>query len=768
MTVSVTVWPGLDANGNSLTVYAEDGETLIPAVGGALVPYTMLNGQGVEVPNPYYPPLIASGQLVTKDPLEGGGVPVTLVAPVVTVSDAAEPGQTLVAVDATTAEWRTPTSGSVQGTLVASLSARIGSAANEIVGTTGWSSDNDGRSGSYEWGAGDFAAADGKVRIAVPGHGTWRRRVKNKRAIDLAEDFGIREGASDNGPAINEAAAFANANGIHSLCLPAGDWPVTTQIRLNGAQFTFFGEGPDSRLIWNATSGFCLYAGSGAVTTPTRDSHRLANFQIYVATYNAGDPDNIGAVRIQGFTRGQINNLKLMTNLGASALVPYGTAILHANGTWVNTISGGLTQGFAKGIHFCKLNGDDVIDATLNWGAYNSNLIQGWTATWGKNGIVIGDPAAGENTLYLGAGLKIKDCALEDQHEGAIWIASGYGVQVKDCYFESNSAFNVRIGSAAHAPGTLIPRGTVVEGCTIFDCSTAHVGVDVVQSALARIERNYFYGLTDGVCVRLSANDETVNASADGTRIWDNYPAAGLDEILGQGVNTDPRHSATGGSVTTHMRKDIDTQLQHVLEGRDVRVSGGVTGSPIEVLRAFYDSDTGGGVTSSPVEIQRYLTVTSPGSGAGPAAEYRQLVTNGGGLIQHRFAGDNFGGVEMVGRPIASVSTQNGHSPAVAVLSRAMVARINSAVAGAVRAIAATPSIVAGQRDGQELTVENNVNPATPNADTWRLQSNATLPGSTLRLTAATIDLAPLQSVKFRWNATLSQWIQCGPVVAVI
>jgi hypothetical protein len=67
VTATQHVWPGLDRNGNSLTVYAKDEVTLIPAAGGAIVPWVK-----------YYEDLVNAFTLRTSDPLDLGGDPITL------------------------------------------------------------------------------------------------------------------------------------------------------------------------------------------------------------------------------------------------------------------------------------------------------------------------------------------------------------------------------------------------------------------------------------------------------------------------------------------------------------------------------------------------------------------------------------------------------------------------------------------------------------------------------------------------------------------
>ena len=71
-----------------------------------------------------------------------------------------------------------------------------------------------------------------------------------------------------------------------------------------------------------------------------------------------------------------------------------------------------------------------------------------------------------------------------------------------------------------------------------------------------------------------------------------------------------------------------------------------------------------------------------------------------------------------------------------------------------------TPTIVAGRINGQTMLLLN------VGTKSVTLQDRGTLASSGIALTASTLTIGPRQSVSFTWSATLSLWIQTGPLVA--
>ena len=88
-----------------------------------------------------------------------------------------------------------------------------------------------------------------------------------------------------------------------------------------------------------------------------------------------------------------------------------------------------------------------------------------------------------------------------------------------------------------------------------------------------------------------------------------------------------------------------------------------------------------------------------------------------------------------------------------AILARAALVLLT---ADASYTLTAAPTIADGE-DGQLLLVVN-----VDTVDTITLQDQGTLASSNLRLSAATIGLAPRDSILLLYNLTIADWIQIG------
>jgi hypothetical protein len=75
--------------------------------------------------------------------------------------------------------------------------------------------------------------------------------------------------------------------------------------------------------------------------------------------------------------------------------------------------------------------------------------------------------------------------------------------------------------------------------------------------------------------------------------------------------------------------------------------------------------------------------------------------------------------------------------------------------------LTSAPTIANGE-DGQEVTLIN------VGANTVTIQDQGTLANSNLRLAAATVAIAPRQSVKLMYSSTVGDWVQIGNLVTVI
>jgi hypothetical protein len=114
--------------------------------------------------------------------------------------------------------------------------------------------------------------------------------------------------------------------------------------------------------------------------------------------------------------------------------------------------------------------------------------------------------------------------------------------------------------------------------------------------------------------------------------------------------------------------------------------------------------------------------------------------------------------LKVIGTRVAAPSSSQTLAAGTALLANAEFAMFTCS--GAVTTTAA-PTIADGV-DGQVLTVLN------VGTGTWTIKDQGTLASSNLRLTTATIAIAPRQSIKFIYSATVGDWVQVGPLVAVI
>ena len=133
------------------------------------------------------------------------------------------------------------------------------------------------------------------------------------------------------------------------------------------------------------------------------------------------------------------------------------------------------------------------------------------------------------------------------------------------------------------------------------------------------------------------------------------------------------------------------------------------------------------------------------------------LTTMNDYLVPHRSAGTSYSTLQMSG-----AAGYLADAYAVPSVTGQFVATSGTVTfsAAAPYTLITEPTVLPGKFDGQRLLLINvGVNAVT-------LQDRGTLAGSGIALTANTLTIGPRQSVSFTWSATLSLWIQTGPLVA--
>jgi hypothetical protein len=222
------VWPGINSSGTSLTVYAEDGVTLIPAAGGADVTLIQEQAGGPFVLPAYYRSKVAISVLLTYDPLGLSGDPITV------------PAVTRV-------------SGSLIGALTSELSSRAGLGEGEMVTTLGLTAVDDGAGMKFAVVLGESSGADGYLNINCS-NGQWRAKTPREVGYMDIRWFGaVGDRTTDCSAAIQSAVNAAGNNG--RVFIPGSERGfLCSGISIpNGWSIEFFGTGYSN--IANAVRG---------------------------------------------------------------------------------------------------------------------------------------------------------------------------------------------------------------------------------------------------------------------------------------------------------------------------------------------------------------------------------------------------------------------------------------------------------------------------------------------------------------------------------
>jgi hypothetical protein len=235
--------------------------------------------------------------------------------------------------------------------------------------------------------------------------------------------------------AINGAAASAVSGG--EVVISEATWTRSTT--LSWAQgVKLRGEGPASRIHYTG-SGVAVQFGSGAldVTNWTRLSARDIKL--------TGTSSATSGLKVRGATRFDTDNLTID---GFTA----GSGILLNGASFIGKISGGRITNNSIGISVKKQAGDG---ADGRGQAGNALEICGQMELQ-TNGTAmeIGDPTASETLPVVAMSVHVHDITVEGNTRG-IWNASGYSVKTSNIYYELNTEFDERIGSAAG--NTIIP-----------------------------------------------------------------------------------------------------------------------------------------------------------------------------------------------------------------------------------------------------------------------------------------------------------------------
>jgi hypothetical protein len=117
-------------------------------------------------------------------------------------------------------------------------------------------------------------------------------------------------------------------------------------------------------------------------------------------------------------------------------------------------------------------------------------------------------------------------------------------------------------------------------------------------------------------------------------------------------------------------------------------------------------------------------------------------------------------GIRNASTEVDTPAAQTLSAAGNAITATAKVKALTNSTGGSLT-LTSAPTIADGQ-NGQIVELVN------VGAQDIVLQDQGTLPSSNLRLTAASITLTPRDSVRLRYNATVGDWVQSGPLVNVL
>lgn len=159
----------------------------------------------------------------------------------------------------------------------------------------------------------------------------------------------------------------------------------------------------------------------------------------------------------------------------------------------------------------------------------------------------------------------------------------------------------------------------------------------------------------------------------------------------------------------------------------------------------YYNAGTG-------ISKDNSLKIAVQGSGT---AVTHQFNMQAGATVTGAFTTQN---ARIAAPPAAQAITAAGNT--ITVGDADYLAPISNTTAGSIT-LTSTPTIADGT-DGEEILLYHT---GTQNVV---IQDQGTLAGSNLRLTAATVTLAPRHSVRLKFDAGVGDWVQVGTLVAVL
>lgn len=279
-----------------------------------------------------------------------------------------------------------------------------------------------------------------------------------------------------------------------------------TNATLNfGQKVTMRGAGPLGTTINYSGSSYAILFGSGTLAgAHDTDWTRLGLYDLAIT----GTASGLAGVRVRGATRWEIGNITATGFTGSGA-----AGILLNGASFIGHIRASRLKGNNIGLSAQKVSGDG---AAGEGQAFNAITVSGQCEIQNNvYGVLIGNTTTTETAPVVGMGSVIQGCCIEGNSTGGIWNVGGNSLTIRDNYFEGNTSWDIRVGSAAG--NTSIPVVTNVTGNFIY---TTALGVDLVRALHPRVRDNYF--LADAADTTTGIQIAAANVS--GESITDNFP----------------------------------------------------------------------------------------------------------------------------------------------------------------------------------------------------------------------------------------------------
>jgi hypothetical protein len=309
-----------------------------------------------------------------------------------------------------------------------------------------------------------------------------------------------------------------------------------------------------------------------------------------------------------------------------------------------------------------------------------------------------------------------------------------------------------------------------------LNLGTTKIGAQIFSTAIANLSTSPVIGMQIGMGIGGASTQITVNDTGGGFRTGNNVigiqmqPTVIYDQDGGaitafSGWSSAPiLKNAAGEARTIPLAQSIATR--HVYRGdgalltvtshvgfQDIVAADVISAGTVTVTSAVSFDSQATPAASTTYTTRKGFNVLD-GTGAG------SIGTQVGLDIAALAKGTTNIGIRNASTYVATPLAQTLSAAGNAITATAEVKALTNSTGGSLT-LTSAPTIADGQT-GQEIELVN------VGAQDIVIQDQGTLASSNLRLTATTLTLQPRDSVRLRFNSSIGDWVQCGPLVNVL